>query len=241
MRIQGSTVLVTGANRGLGRLFVEELLERGAVKVYAASRSGIEVSQPGVVPVALDITDPAAVAAAAAAAQDVNILINNAGILTPTSLLEGSAAAVRQELETNFFGTLEMTRAFAPVIAANGGGAIHNVLSVLSWAHFPDVGAYSAAKAASWAMTNAARQELAPQGIAVSALHVGWMDTDMGAHVPAEQKSDPAEVVSAALDAVEDGEPEVLFGELTHNVREALAGDLSQLYPDITVRELKAS
>jgi NAD(P)-dependent dehydrogenase (short-subunit alcohol dehydrogenase family) len=229
MDIKGSTALVTGANRGLGRHLAAQLLDRGAVTVYAAARNPESIDLPGVVPVRLDVTDPASIAAAVSAAPDVNLLINNAGISTGTRLSDGDAAAIRQEMETNFFGPLEVTRAFAPTLAA-GGGAVLNVLSVLSWLH---VSAYSAAKAAALAMTNVVRQELAPAGVGVTALHVGYMDTDMAAHVAPEDKIDPAEVAAAALDGVQSGSFEVIADETSRRVRSALSGGLDLLYPEL--------
>jgi NAD(P)-dependent dehydrogenase (short-subunit alcohol dehydrogenase family) len=229
MDIKGSTALVTGANRGLGRHLAAQLLDRGAVTVYAAARNPASIDLPGVVPVRLDVTDPASIAAAVSAAPDVNLLINNAGISTGTRLSDGDAAAIRQEMETNFFGPLEVTRAFAPSLAA-GGGAVLNVLSVLSWLH---VNAYSAAKAAALAMTNVVRQELAPAGVGVTALHVGYMDTDMAAHVAPADKIDPAEVAAAALDGVQSGSFEVIADETSRRVRSALSGGLELLYPEL--------
>jgi NAD(P)-dependent dehydrogenase (short-subunit alcohol dehydrogenase family) len=216
------TALVTGANRGLGRRFATELVARGA-KVYAAARRPETVDIPGVVPVALDITDPDSVRRAAEVAGDVNILVNNAGVSTHSDLLSGDIADIRLEMETHYFGTLGVTRAFAPVIEANGGGAILNVLSVLSWVHAGKFGAYSAAKAAGWAMTDALREQLAPRGIHVAALHVGFMDTDMAEFVPADQKTDPAVVAAQALDGLFAGEPEILADELTRTVKAQLS------------------
>jgi len=126
-------------------------------------------------------------------------------------------------METHYFGTLGVTRAFAPIIEANGGGAILNVLSVLSWVHAGKFGAYSAAKAAGWAMTDALREQLAPRGIHVAALHVGFMDTDMAEFVPADQKTDPAVVAAQALDGLFAGEPEILADELTRTVKAQLS------------------
>src|SRR3954466_14629487 len=223
MTTQQITAFVTGANRGLGARFAEQLVERGA-KVYAAARRPETIDLPGVVPIQLDITDPASVAAAAEVASHVNVLINNAGVSTGASLLTGPLDDVRLEMETHYFGTLAVTRAFAPIIEANGGGAILNVLSVLSWFHPAGAGAYSSAKAAGWALTNAVREELAPRGIAVAALHVGYMDTDMAAHVPADQKTDPAIVAALALDGVATGRPEILADDLTRGVKAGLAG-----------------
>jgi NAD(P)-dependent dehydrogenase (short-subunit alcohol dehydrogenase family) len=143
------------------------------------------------VPIQLDITDPESVRRAADTATDVTVLVNNAGISTRASLLSGSLQDVRLEMETHYFGTLNVTRAFVPIIERNGGGAILNVLSVLSWVHLPASGAYSAAKAAAWALTDALRQELAPRGIHVAALHVGYMDTEMVSYVPRRRRSIP--------------------------------------------------
>lgn len=221
--LRNSVAVVTGANRGLGRHFAAQLLDRGAAKVYATARNPDTVDLPGVEAVRLDVTDPASIAKAAAIATDATLLINNAGISTGTRLTEDPMDRVRLEMETHYFGALAVTRAFAPQIAANGGGAILNVLSVLSWLHMPGNGAYSAAKAAAWAMSNAVRQELAPQGIQVSALHVAYMDTDMASTIDPSQKTDPAVVAAAALDGVAAGEPEILADETTRAVKQQLA------------------
>ena len=223
MTTEQITALVTGANRGLGRRFAEQLVERGA-KVYAAARRPESIDIPGVIPIQLDITDPESVARAAEAASDVNVLVNNAGISTGASLLTGALDDIRLEMETHYFGTLSVTRAFVPIIEANGGGSILNVLSVLSWFHAPAIGAYSAAKAAGWAMTDALRQELAPRGIHVASLHVGYMDTDMAGYVPADQKIDPSTVAKLALDGLFAGEPEILADDLTRTVKSQLSG-----------------
>ena len=216
------TALVTGANRGLGKRFAAELVARGA-KVYAAARRPETVDVPGVIPVALDITDPESVRRAAEVASDVNVVVNNAGVSTQSDLLSGAMDDIRLEMETHYFGTLQVTRAFVPAIGRNGGGAILNVLSVLSWVHAAKFGAYAAAKAAGWAMTDALREELAPRGIHVAALHVGFMDTDMAEFVPADQKADPAMVAAQALDGLFAGEPEILADELTRTVRAQLS------------------
>lgn len=226
MSTEQFTALVTGANRGLGRRFAEELVARGA-KVYAGARNPESVDIPGVVPVQLDITDPESVRRAADVAGDVNVLINNAGVSTRANLLDGSLDDVRLEMETHYFGTLQVIRAFAPVIERNGGGRILNVLSVLSWAHPQSSGAYAAAKAAAWAMTDAVREELAPKGVDVTALHVGYMDTDMVSYIPADQKTDPGVVARLALDGLFSGVPEVLADELTRNVKAGLSAPRS--------------
>jgi NAD(P)-dependent dehydrogenase (short-subunit alcohol dehydrogenase family) len=222
MNTENVTALVTGANRGLGRRFAEELVARGA-KVYAAARNPETVDIPGVVPIQLDITDPESVRRAAEQAGDVNVLVNNAGVSTRATLLDGPLEDIRLEMETHYFGTLQVIRAFAPVIERNGGGSILNVLSVLSWAHPPTSGAYASAKAAAWALTDAFRTELAPKGIHVTALHVGYMDTDMVSYIPADQKSDPGVVAKLALDGLFAGEPEVLGDELTRQVKANLS------------------
>ena len=236
MQIEGSTALVTGANRGLGRRFAEELVARGA-QVYAGARNPESVDLAGVTPIALDITDPVSVAAAAAATGDVSLLINNAGSATGAGLLDGSLADIKLELDTHFFGTLAVTRAFAPQLAAAGasvgGSAVLNVLSVLSWVSFPAIGAYAAAKAAEWSLTNALRQELAGQGTQVTALHVGYMDTDMARHVTAP-KTDPAVVAKLALDGLAAGQFEVVADEVSQQVQRGLAGGVAALYPALS-------
>lgn len=213
MRISDSTALVTGANRGLGRHFVNQLFERGARTVYATARRPESMDVSGyagpVIPVRLDITSETDIAAAAELATDVDLLVNNAGIATAQNLITGDAALVRAEMETHFFGTLGMTRAFAPILGGNGGGAIINLMSLLSFRVFPGNGAYSAAKAAEWQLTNSTRLELAGQGTQVLGVHLSSTDTDMmaGWDVP---KSDPVLAVRAILDALEDGRSEVL-------------------------------
>ena len=214
--------LVTGANRGLGRHLAAELVARGA-KVYAAARRPETVDLAGVVPVQLDITDPESIHRAATVADDVTVLVNNAGISTRATLLSGPIEDIRAEMDTHYFGTLNVSREFVPVIERNGGGAVLNVLSVLAWVHPPTSGAYSAAKAAAWALTDALRTELAPRGIHVAALHVGYMDTDMVSYVPAEQKVDPAHVAAQAITGLLNGEPEILADELSRNVKAQLS------------------
>jgi NAD(P)-dependent dehydrogenase (short-subunit alcohol dehydrogenase family) len=223
MQLRNSIAVVTGANRGLGRHFAAQLLERGASKVYAAARNPDSVDLPGATPLRLDVTDAESIAHAAAVATDATLLINNAGIWTHAHLIDGDVDQIRLEMETHYFGALGMTRAFAPILTANGGGAILNVLSVLSWLHVPDYGAYSAAKTAAWAMTNVIRQELAPKGIHVAALHVGYMDTDMASHVAPEDKIDPARVAAAALGGIEAGVTEILADDMTRSVKRGLA------------------
>ncbi|WP_329129213.1 SDR family oxidoreductase [Streptomyces sp. NBC_01476] len=232
MKINGSVALVTGGNRGIGEQFVKSLLDAGASKVYASARDPKKVSVPGAVPLRLDITDPESVRAAAEQAQDVTLLINNAGIDTGASTVAGDLADFQREFDTHVFGTLRVSRAFAPVLARNGGGGILNVLSVLSWYAAPNSGGYSAAKAAEWSLTNSLRLSLADQGTQVTGLHVGYVDTDLAAHVDAP-KNDPADVVAAALEGLEAGLHEVLADDLSRRVKAALAAGPEVLYPQI--------
>jgi NAD(P)-dependent dehydrogenase (short-subunit alcohol dehydrogenase family) len=224
MDITGSVALVTGSNRGIGRRFVEQLLERGAAKVYATARRPELVDVAGVEVLPLDITDPASVAAAAAAAQDVTLLVNNAGISSSGSLLTDDLADARRAVDTHLWGSLEMIRAFAPVIERNGGGAVVNVLSALSWFAAPGAGGYSVAKAAEWNMTNSVRLELASRGVTVQGLHLGAADTDMMAGYDGPM-TDPADVVRASLDGVQRDAAEVLVDDWSRLVKASLAGD----------------
>lgn len=225
MHIKNSVVLVTGANRGLGQAFVNALLAAGAAKVYAAARDPASITLKGVEPLKLDVTNPADVAAAAASCADVSLLINNAGIARGSPFMVAhSADAARAELETNFFGPLAMAQAFAPVLAANGGGAIVSVLSVLSWINLNGAATYSASKSAAWSLTNGLRNELRSQGTQVVGVHVGFMDTDMTRDVPGP-KTSPADVVRQTLEALEAGREEVLADELTRQVKQGLSAE----------------
>ncbi|MDY0746066.1 SDR family oxidoreductase [Paucibacter sp. R3-3] len=224
MKLENATVLITGANRGLGLAFAREVLARGARKVYAGARKPESVTLPGVVPLKLDVTSPADVAAAVAAAGDVTVLINNAGIANFGGFLAADADASAQAMmETNYFGPMRLGRAFAPVLKANGGGAILNVLSVASWISTPLLGAYASTKAAAWSMTNGMRLELEEQGTQVLGLHAGFIDTDMtqGIEMP---KSTPEAIVKAALDGLETGAREVLSDDISRMVHQGLVG-----------------
>jgi NAD(P)-dependent dehydrogenase (short-subunit alcohol dehydrogenase family) len=229
MKLENAVVLVTGANRGIGAEFVAELKRRGAAKIYAGSRDVTSLSAAGVHPIELDVTDPDQIEAAARVAGDVQVLINNAGISTGTSLITGDEAAIRREMETNFYGPLLMTRAFAPVLGANGGGAVLNVVSALSWFTLPGIGAYSASKAAAWMLTDSTRLELAAQGTHVVGVHMGLVDTDMAAGLQAP-KIAPSALACAALDAIESRVQEVLADDWTKLVKAGLPLDPKQRY-----------
>lgn len=224
--IEGSIALVTGGQRGLGRAFVEELLRRGATKVYATARRPEESTDARVVPLALDVTDAESVAAVAARATDVNIVVNNAGLLIPAPLLTADIADVVATFDTNVFGPLRIAQAFAPILATNGGGALVDIHSVLSW--LAGSAAYGASKAAIWSLTNSLRVELAGQGTQVVGVHLGFADTDMVKNITADKIS-PRAVAEAVADGLEKGENEVLVDELTRQVKAVLSGPVENL------------
>jgi NAD(P)-dependent dehydrogenase (short-subunit alcohol dehydrogenase family) len=226
MRVKGSTVLVTGANRGLGQALVEALREAGAAKIYAAARKAdTVVAAERVTPIMLDIMDPAQVAAATTQCGDVDILINNAGIASFTPALGASTVEnARREMETNYFGTLSMCRAFAPILKKNGGGAIVNVLSVVSWFNVPMQATYCASKAAEWSLTKAVRFELRGQGTFVAGVYAGYIDTDMTADLAAP-KSTPATIAAEILAGIENGTEDILADERARSVSAALRKD----------------
>jgi NAD(P)-dependent dehydrogenase (short-subunit alcohol dehydrogenase family) len=233
MKIENAVVLVTGANRGIGLAFARELLARGASKVYAAARDPLTVTQAGVEPLRLDVTKPAEIAAAAALATDVTLVINNAGIAQPGGFLADDSETVSRRLfETNFFGVLNMSKAFAPVLKANGGGALLNVLSIASWVNGGELAAYSASKSAAWSLTNALRHELAAQKTQVLGLHMAYVDTDLTRGLDAP-KSSPEDIVQRALDGLEAGEDEVLADALTLQVRQGLTATRPVYLPGV--------
>ncbi len=226
--VQGAVVLVTGGQRGIGKAFVDDLLERGAAKVYATARDPKPSTDPRVVPLPLEITDSASIAALAAAAPDVTLLINNAGGSSPDTYLEASDEEIRAVFDANFFGPLDVTKAFVPIIERNGGGHILNALSGLSW--IARHGAYAATKAAFWSQTNALRLELLERGIGVTGLHMGYVDTEMAANAP-EPKARPEDIARQALDGIESGAYEVLADDTARWAKQAVAGDLADAYP----------
>jgi NAD(P)-dependent dehydrogenase (short-subunit alcohol dehydrogenase family) len=222
MNIQNAVVLITGANRGIGLAFAREALRRGARKVYAGSRDPSKVTLEGVEPVRLDVTNDDDVRRAAERCDDTTIVVNNAGIALFGGVLgDGSLEAARTQMETNYFGTLRMSRAFAPVLARNGGGAIVNVLSIASWIQRPTLGIYASTKSATWGLTNTLRHELRGQGTQVLGLHMGFVDTDLTRGIDAP-KSTPEEIVARTLDALAAGQEEVLADEMTRQVKQGL-------------------
>jgi NAD(P)-dependent dehydrogenase (short-subunit alcohol dehydrogenase family) len=232
VRIAGSRVLVTGASRGLGRVFAESLIARGAGTVYAGARDLASVVTSGVVPVQLDITSPDDVAAAAARCADVDVLINNAGIMRFAPVIAApDLQGARDEMETNYLGTMRMCRAFAPVLAAHGGGALVNILSITSWFANPVNSSYCASKSAAWSLTNGARVELRRQGTLVIGVFAGVIDTEMGAAFTSLPKISPQSVVDQTLDGIEAGAEEVLCDDRTRSVKAALPNDLAAIYP----------
>ncbi|MER8105273.1 SDR family oxidoreductase [Kitasatospora sp. NPDC094016] len=224
--IDGSTALVTGGLRGLGRAFVGELLARGAKKVYATARTPVPSEDARVEVLALDVTDDASVAALAERVQDVDLVFNNAGVLYPGALLTGDLRQVQATFDTNVLGPLRIARAFAPVLAAGGGGALVDIHSALSWG--AGAGAYGASKAALWSLTNSLRLELAAQGTQVVGVHLGFADTEMVAALPVD-KIPAGEVARIVLDGVERGDREVLVDDLTRALKAALPGPVEGL------------
>lgn len=225
--LTGATVLVTGANGGLGTEFVRQALDRGARRVYAAARRPQEWGDERVVPLELDVTDEGSVARAAAAADDTTVLVNNAGLLRPGRLVDGDLASLRAHLETNLVGPLLVTSAFAPTLR-RARGAVVNVASILSW--LGGAGAYGVSKAALWSATDSLRLELAEDGVQVVGAYLGYTDTAMTTGVDAA-KNDPADVVRAVWDGVVAGAHEVLADELTRQVRATLGAPVVDRYP----------
>ena len=224
MKLDNATVLITGANRGIGLAFAREALKRGARKVYAAARDPGSITLHGVVPIKLDVTNDADVAAVAHACSDVNLLVNNAGIASVGGFLaEDAVKSAQRHFDTNVYGLIRMSRAFAPVLARNGGGALLNVLSIASWINGPLLGVYAASKSAAWGVTNGLRQELRAQGTRVIGLHMGFVDTDLTKGIDAP-KSSPEAVAAYTYDAIAEGAEEVLADERTRAVKQGLSG-----------------
>ncbi|RVU33523.1 SDR family oxidoreductase [Rheinheimera riviphila] len=233
MKLENSVVFVTGANRGLGLVFAKQALAQGARKVYAAARNPDSITLPGVIPVKLDVTNADDIARVARDYPDVTLLINNAGVAEMGPMLAADAEAMlRRQMETNVFGPLRLSQAFAPVLEQNGGGGIINVLSIASWITGPLLATYSVTKSAAWSMTNALRQELQAQQTQVLGLHVGFIDTDLtqGLDVP---KVSPELVVAETYAGLEQGAHQVLADDVTRQVHGSLSG-----YPDIYLQAI---
>jgi NAD(P)-dependent dehydrogenase (short-subunit alcohol dehydrogenase family) len=223
MKLQDATVFITGANRGLGLAFARHALAHGARTVYAAARDPSTITLPGVVPIALDVTNPSQVAAAAADCGDVTLVVNNAGIAGVKGLFDDDSIAVTQRMmETNVYGLLRVSQAFAPVLAAHGGGALLNVLSVSSWLSAPLLAAYSVSKAAAWSVTNGLRNELRAQGTQVLGLHVGFIDTDLTRGFDAPKLA-PGFVAARAFEALENGDSEAAIDDWTQQIKRGLS------------------
>lgn len=229
--LDGAVVLVTGANGGIGTQFVRQAIDLGAAKVYATARTPRTWDDERIVPLALDVTDPESIRAAAEAASDVTVLINNAGAsVSSAGILTHTDEEIRRSVETNFVGPLLLARAFAPILSASPGSVIIDVHSALSW--YAVAGIYSATKAALWSATNSLRLELAPAGVHVVGVHVGWVDTPMAAHTT-DPKTDPADLVRIVFDATEAGEYEVLADATSVRAKAGLSAPLEAVYPEL--------
>jgi NAD(P)-dependent dehydrogenase (short-subunit alcohol dehydrogenase family) len=224
--IEGATALVTGGQRGLGKAFTAELLARGAAKVYVTARTPTPSDDPRIVPVTLEVTDVDSVARLAQQTPDVSIVINNAGVGGSGSLLTQDMKDVRAIFETNVFGSIHVARAFAPILAANGGGALVDIHSALSW--IAGFGAYGASKAAFWSITNSLRVELAGQNTHVVGVHLGYADTDMTKHVTAP-KADPRKIAAEVMAGLESGATEVLADDTSRYFKSVLSGPVEGL------------
>ena len=233
MYIQNSVVLVTGGNRGLGKSLVQAFLDAGAKKVYVGSRTPLEASDSRLQPVQLDITNTHDIAAAVEQCQDITILVNNAGVGPEATFLSApSLDAARTTMETNYFGTLAMVSAFAPILKRNGGGVLVNVLSVVSWFALPNLGPYSASKFAELALTEAIRIELHPQGTLVIGVHAGFIDTDLVASVKSD-KVKTSDVAASILDGIRNDQEEVLADQRSRDIKAVLASNRQAFYQNL--------
>lgn len=224
MNIAGSIVFVTGASRGVGLAFAKSALALGASKVYAGVRNVDDFDVPGLIPVQIDITDQSSVAAAAQHCQDTTVLVNNAGIgiVQDGVLAPNMIDLSRHLMDTNTFGIVRTGQAFAPILATNGGGAVVNVLSDVTWFSLPSMAAYAASKAAAWSVTNALCLELRAQRTHVLSVHVGFVDTDLtkGFDVP---KIEALEVARASYESLKNGDLEVLVDDGTRSIKSTLS------------------
>lgn len=228
-----AVVLVTGANGGIGTPLVREALARGARKVYATARSPRgDWEDQRIVPLPLDVTDSASIQDCVAAASDVTVLINNAGVsVTTPGILTQTEDEIRANVATNFLGPLFLARAFAPILSANRGSVLVDIHSVLSW--YAVAGIYSATKAAMWSATNSLRLELAPAGVHVVGVHMGYVDTRMAAHTD-DPKIDPLDFANTVYDGVEAGLYEILVDEVSHMAKAGLSAPVETVYPELS-------
>jgi NAD(P)-dependent dehydrogenase (short-subunit alcohol dehydrogenase family) len=227
MQVKDSVVLITGANRGIGLAFAKAAVARGARKVYAGARDPSKITLAGVEPLKLDVTSAAAVAAAAKACADVTLVVNNAGIGRAGGLLKPDAIeTINAVMETNVFGVLRMMQSFAPILAANGGGAFVNVLSVASWINSGAMSAYAISKSAAWSLTNGLRNELRGQNTQVLGMHVGFVDTDLTKGISMPKESAGA-VADRTFDALEANLSEVLADERAQQIKRGLTAEPS--------------
>ncbi|UGT43702.1 SDR family oxidoreductase [Nocardia yamanashiensis] len=224
--VAGKVAVVTGGRRGLGAALVDELLARGARKVYSTARSAYADERPQVVTAELEVRSEESVAALAALAPDAELVFNNAGVLLPGGLVTAPFENITDTFDVNVFGLLRVARAFAPALAVNGGGALVNMHSVLSW--LAGAGAYGASKSAAWSVTNSLRLELAGQHTQVLGVHAGFIDTDMVSALD-RPKATPAEIAARILDGLEAGDTEVLADDVTVTVKAALSGPVERL------------
>jgi len=227
MDIRGKVALVTGANRGLGRAFAEALLEAGAAKIYAGARDPTKVIDPRVTPIRLDVTSPGDIAVATATCTDIEILINNAGAMLSTPVVaEDSEGVLRREMEVNVFGMLAMSKAFAPILARNGGGVLVNMLSVVSWYVYPFNSTYCATKHAALAVTDGLRIQLRAQGSLVIGVYAGLIDTEMGATLSSGPKTSPRQVAEKTMQGIHSGIEHVIADDSAASLWQATRRDL---------------
>jgi NAD(P)-dependent dehydrogenase (short-subunit alcohol dehydrogenase family) len=226
MNIQGSVGLVTGGSRGLGKAIAAELLARGCSKVYVTSRTPQATDDPRLIPIQLDVTDPDRIREVSRSLTDVSILVNNAGIDNRSNVLEQSLDSMREEFETNALSLVAMSRSFAPTLAKNGGGAVVNILSALSWISARN--GYSASKAAAWSFTNGLRAVLAGNGTLVLGAHLAFADTDMTANLDVP-KTDPSTIASAIVEGLIEDQVEVLADDITRSIKPHISGDPRRL------------
>ncbi len=230
MNIQNQIILITGANRGIGKALVAAALKRGAKKIYAAARKPSDLPDFGdarVVPLALDITDPTQVSAAAKTANDVSLLINNAGALAYASVLDGDLSALENDMRVNYFGTLQATRAFAPAIIANSGG-VASISSIVGLASMAGIGGYSASKAALTSAIQAMRAEFQKKNVAVFGIFPGPIDTDMAKGIEME-KTSPEVTAENILDGIEAGQEDIFPDPMAVEIGKLWASDPKQL------------